>query len=145
DRGITTRPVPVSAAFHSRFVAGARDPFRRTLDLVEIGPSAIPVFANATAAPYPDDPRSVRDLLADQLARPVEFVDQIEAMYRSGARTFLEVGPDARLTGLVRSILEAHDHTAIAVDASRGSDGNLHDLACSLATLASLGYAVDLT
>ena len=62
-----------------------------------------------------------------------------------GARTFLEVGPDARLTGLVRSILEGRDHAAIAVDASRGSAGNVVDLACSLATLAALGYAVDLT
>ncbi len=145
DRGITTRAIPVSAAFHSRFVAAAREPFRRTLELVEIAPSTIPVFANATAAPYPDDPRAARDLLAEQLARPVEFVDQIEAMYRMGARTFLEVGPDARLTGLVRSILEGREHTAIAVDASRGADGNVHDLACSLATLAALGYAVDLT
>src|SRR5262249_3965143 len=93
DRGIATRPVPVSAAPHGRFVAGAGEPFRRTLDLVEMGPSAIPVFANATAAPYPDDPRAARDLLADQLARPVEFVAQIEAMHRMGARTFLEVGP----------------------------------------------------
>ena len=62
-----------------------------------------------------------------------------------GARTFLEVGPDARLTGLVRSILEGRDHAAIAVDASRGSAGNVVDLACALATLAALGYAVDLT
>ena len=145
DRGIATRPVPVSAAFHSRFVSGAREPFRRTLDLVEIAPSAIPVFANATAAPYPDDARAARDLLADQLARPVEFVAQVEAMFAMGARTFLEVGPDARLTGLVRSILEGRDHTAIAADASRGSEGNVLDLACSLATLAALGYAVDLT
>ena len=83
--------------------------------------------------------------LAGQLARPVEFVAQIEAMYRMGARTFLEVGPDAKLTGLVRAILEGRDHLALAVDASRGSAGNLCDLACSLATLASVGYAVDLT
>ena len=61
-----------------------------------------------------------------------------------GARTFLEVGPDAKLTGLVRAILDGRDHLAIAVDASRGSAGNVHDLACSLATLAALGYAVDL-
>src|SRR4029450_13088060 len=119
DRGISTRPVPVSAAFHSRFVAGAREPFRRTLDLVEIAPATVPVFANATAAPYPDDPRSARDLLAGQLASPVEFVAQVEAMYAMGARTFVEVGPDARLSALVRSILEGRDHASIAVDASR--------------------------
>ena len=42
----------------------------------------------------------MRELLASQLAEPVEFVAQIEAMYRLGARTFVEVGPDAKLIGL---------------------------------------------
>ena len=87
-----------------------------------------------------------RDLLAGQLAQPVEFIAQIEAMYRMGARTFLEVGPDAKLTGLVRSILDGRDHVALAVDATRGAtaDGNLADLAVVLANLAALGYPVAL-
>ena len=145
DRGLTTRSVPVSAAFHSPAVASAEKASRRGLDSIPLAASAIPVFSNATAEPYPDEPDAARALLAGQLARPVEFVAQIEAMYRMGARTFLEVGPDAKLTGLVRAILEGRDHLALAVDAARGSHGNLYDLACSLATLASAGYAVDLT
>ena len=66
-------------------------------------------------------------------------------MHRAGARTFLEVGPDAKLTGLVHAILDGREHQALASDASRGKSGNLYDLGCSLATLAALGYAVDLT
>ena len=145
ERGITTRIVPVSAPFHSPAVAGAEERFRQTLDAIDLHPSAVPVFANTTALPYPADPDQARALLAGQLARPVEFVAQIEAMYAMGVRTFLEIGPDAKLTGLVHAILEGADHVALAVDASRGAAGNLHDLACSLATLAALGYAVDLT
>jgi acyl transferase domain-containing protein/NAD(P)-dependent dehydrogenase (short-subunit alcohol dehydrogenase family) len=144
DHRIATRAVPVSAAFHSRLVGGAEGPFRLALDAVNFRPSAIPVFANTTAEPYPDDTESSRDLLARQLACPVEFVAQVEAMYRTGARTFLEVGPHTKLTGLVGSILEGRAHLAIALDASLGSGGNIRDLAYSLATLASLGYAVDL-
>src|SRR5262249_16427014 len=89
-RGITTRPVPVSAAFHSRFVADASGPFRQVLDSVSLEAGTVPVFANATGELYPDDPDSVRELLAGQIARPVEFLAQVEAMYRMGARTFLE-------------------------------------------------------
>ncbi len=144
DHRIATHAVPVSAAFHSRLVAGAEGPFRLALDAVNFRPSTIPVFANETAEPYPDDTESSRDLLARQLARPVEFVAQVEAMYRGGARTFLEVGPHTKLTGLVGLVLEGREHRAIAVDDSLGSAGNIHDLACSLATLAALGYAVDL-
>jgi len=145
DRGIATQPVPVSAAFHSRAVAQAEGPLREVLASIKLGASAIPVFANATAEPYPAAPEDARALLAGQLARPVEFVAQIDAMYRMGARTFLEVGPDAKLTGLVGAILQGRDHLALAVDASRGASSNLYDLACSLATLAAVGYGVDLT
>ena len=144
-RQIATHPLGVSRAFHSRLVAGAVDSFRSVLESVDFPSSPVPVFANSTGLPYPVDPGSVRALLAGQLARPVEFVGQIEAMYGMGARTFVEVGPDAKLTALVRAILEGRDHQAIAVDASRGASGNLDDLACTLASLAAQGYAVDLT
>ena len=145
DRGIATYALQVAAAFHSRAVAGAVGPLRAALESIDLVASAIPVFANATAEPYPAEPEAARALLAAQLSRPVEFVAQVDAMYRMGARTFLEVGPDAKLTGLVRAILSEREHLALSVDASRGAASNLYDLACSLATLASVGYAVDLT
>ena len=145
-RQIATHPIGVSRAFHSRLVAGA----------VELVPARC--WSRSTSLPRryrcsPTQRRSLippiharlRAVLAGQLARPVEFVAQIEAMYAMGARTFLEVGPDAKLTPLVRAILEGQDHQALAVDASRGAAGNVHDLACTLASLAALGYAVDLT
>jgi acyl transferase domain-containing protein len=145
DRRIATAAVAVSGAFHSEALTHAEAGLRQTLDSIELASSTIPIFANATAAPYPDDPDSCRALLAGQLVRPVEFVSQIEAMYRMGARTFLEVGPDAKLTALVGAILEGKPHVALAVDATRGGSGNMLDLACALASLSALGYAVNLS
>jgi acyl transferase domain-containing protein len=92
---ISARRLPVSAAFHSRFVAKARGPLLDVLGGVEVKPGTIPVFANATGEPYPESADRTRELLADQLAQPVEFTAMIEAMHRDGARTFVEVGPDA--------------------------------------------------
>jgi acyl transferase domain-containing protein/NADP-dependent 3-hydroxy acid dehydrogenase YdfG/acyl carrier protein len=143
-RGIASRMLDVAAAFHSRFVADARGPFAEALRAVAFAPARVPVFANATAAAYPDDPEAARALLADQLARPVEFVDEVEALYRAGVRTFLEVGPDRKLTGLVGAILAGREHAALAVDASRGQRDNLDDLARALAQLAALGHPVRL-
>ena len=145
ERNIPSQLLPVSAAFHSRAVAAAEGPLRTALDSIAFQPATIPVFANTTAEPYPGEADAARALLAGQVARPVEFVAQVEAMYRLGARTFLEVGPDTKLSALVDSILDGRDHVALAVDASRGKSSNQYDLACSLATLAALGYAVDLT
>ncbi len=141
---IATRRLDVSAAFHSRFVAEAREPFHDALRAVAFAPARLPVFANTTAARYPDDPDQARALLAGQLAQPVEFVAEVEAIYRSGLRTFLEVGPDAKLTGLVGAILDGREHAALAVDASRGQRGNVFDLARALAQLAALGHPVHL-
>ena len=127
-------------------MARAQAGFRESLAAVDLKPGTMPVFANTTGSLYPDDAESDRELLAGQLSQPVEFVAQVEAMYRMEARTFLEVGPGDRLTGLVRSILDGREHQAIAVDASpsEGDGGNLAGLALALANLSALGYPVDL-
>ena len=143
-RKITTRRLPVSAAFHSPIVSGATAPFMEVLRAVPFKDSAFPIFANTTAQPYPSDPDRARTLLAEQLARPVAFVEELQAMRKAGATTFLEVGPNSKLTGLVRANL-GQEARAIAVDASRGTRGNLVDLASSLAELAAIGYPVLLT
>ena len=143
-QGVSTRPLEVSAAFHSRFVAEATGGLLRALEGVEIAPAKIPVYANTTAEPYPADPSRARTLLAGQLARPVRFVEQVEAMARSGIRTFLEVGPDGKLTGLVDAILEGRPHFALALDPSKGKRGNVVDLARVLAQVAAIGHPVRL-
>jgi len=142
--GIGHARLPVSAAFHSPLVAGAAAPFRQALESVAWGSGSIPIYANATGEPYPEDPQAAKDLLARQLASPVEFVRLIEAMHRDGVRTFLEVGPGARLTGLVRSILGERDHFAVAVDPSSGRGSGVVDLARALAAVAAAGHEVDL-
>ncbi len=147
DAGVRTTPLAVSAAFHSRLVARAEAGLRDFLTSIEVKPGTLPVMSNSTAAPYPADPEAARDLLAGQLARPVEFVAQVEAMYQMGAHTFLEVGPGTRLTGLVRSILDGREHHAIAVQGSAGDgeDEDLIGLALALARLAALGFPVKLS
>jgi acyl transferase domain-containing protein/NAD(P)-dependent dehydrogenase (short-subunit alcohol dehydrogenase family) len=143
--GISTRPLEVSAAFHSRLVAEASGGLLEALRGVDVEPGAIPVYANTTAEVYPADPEASRKLLAEQLARPVRFVEQVEAMARAGIGTFLEVGPDGKLSGLVDAILEGRPHQAIALDPSKGKRGNVVDLARALAQLAAIGHPIRLT
>ena len=144
ERKIACKKLPVAAAFHSRLVADAAKPFKAALDKIKINKASIPVYANSNAAEYPVNAAAARTLLAEQLARPVEFVAQIEAMYAAGVRTFIEAGPGARLTGLVSAILGERDHVAHSIDASSGKRSGLADLGRALARIAVGGHAVDL-
>jgi acyl transferase domain-containing protein len=116
EKGLTATRLEVATAFHSSLVSPAATPLRQFLAGVTLSAPTIPVFANTTAAPYPSKPEAMRDLLANQLAKPVRFVEQIEAMYALGVRTFVEVGPGRVLTGLVGHILKSRSHRAIALD-----------------------------
>jgi acyl transferase domain-containing protein/acyl carrier protein len=140
--GIQVQPVNVATAFHSPVVAQATDPFRRALDAVTFGPAACPVYANASAEPYPGDAGAQRDLLAGQIARPVRFVEMIEHMVEGGVDLFVEVGPDAVLTRLVGRILEGRPHRAVATD-RKGRDG-LTQLLHALAQLGAAGVPLRL-
>ena len=65
-----------------------------------------PVYSNLDAAPHPADPSAIAERLGDHLASPVRFADMIEAMYRDGARVFVEVGPGSILDSDGRVDLE---------------------------------------
>jgi acyl transferase domain-containing protein/NAD(P)H-dependent flavin oxidoreductase YrpB (nitropropane dioxygenase family)/acyl carrier protein len=140
-RGITARKIPVACAFHSPIVAEAEHTFGARLADVPIAAPSIPVFANETAAPYPADPAAIRAQLAHQLAAPVRFADEIEAMYAAGARVFIEAGPGGVLTDLVGRILGARPHVAVACDG--GGANGIKALLAALGRLAAAGVAID--
>jgi acyl transferase domain-containing protein/NAD(P)-dependent dehydrogenase (short-subunit alcohol dehydrogenase family)/acyl carrier protein len=136
--------IPVAAAFHSPLVADAAVPFRQALEAVAFPAGTQPVYANSTAAEYPSDPTAARELLGNQLAKPVEFVSQIRAMWAAGVRTFVEVGPGRVLAKLVDAILSDANPVFASLDASEGKNPGTLDLAHLLAKLAAAGHAVSL-
>ena len=82
----------------------------------------LPVYGCSKAEPYPAQAKSIRTLLANQIAKPVRFVEQVQAMYDAGIRTFIEVGPGNVLTNLTGRILSGKEHRAIQLD-RKGKDG----------------------
>ena len=143
ERNWQARPLEVSAAFHSPLLESTREPFAEALAELPFLPGTVPVYANASATPYPEDPEACRTLLADQLLSPVDFVGIVENLYAAGVRTFLEVGPKAVLTGLVRTTLAEREHRTLSLEA-RGTNNGLENLARVLAELAALGVPVHL-
>lgn len=138
---ITCKRLPVSTAFHSSLVSDSTGPFRDHLERVEFEEPVFPVYANATAEPYPSEPAEIRSQLAEQIARPVRFADQIEAMYEAGVRTFLEVGPSDVLGRLIEECLGDRPHNCISLD-KRKKEG-VGTLWNALGRLSIAGIALD--
>ncbi|MGD9302130.1 MAG: beta-ketoacyl synthase N-terminal-like domain-containing protein, partial [Desulfobacterales bacterium] len=137
--------LPVAAAFHSDQVKTAARPFHHALKNVAVNPTATSVFSNTTGKAYPTDPNQIRALLGNHLTCPVDFVSEINHLYGTGIRTFVEIGPKSVLSGLISAILQDRDANAWALDASSGKNYGITDLARLLGRLASLGYPVALT
>jgi acyl transferase domain-containing protein/NAD(P)H-dependent flavin oxidoreductase YrpB (nitropropane dioxygenase family)/acyl carrier protein len=139
--GVRAQRIPVACGFHSPLVAGAKVPLAAALAEVRFGSPRKPVYSNATAAPH-GDAGGIAARLADHLVSPVRFAAEVEAMYAAGARVFVEVGPQAVLTGLVGQVLAGKPHLAIASDA-KGRPG-LVQLAHLLGQLLTHGVAAQL-
>ncbi|MDW5324341.1 SDR family oxidoreductase [Plantactinospora sp. KLBMP9567] len=140
DAGLSARGLQVGCAFHSPLVAGAGQRLAEVLARTPVARPAIPVWANRTAGRYPDDPDGIRRELSAQVGASVRFVDQIEAMYASGVRTFVETGPGQALTRLVGAVLGDRPHLAVACDGAPGA--GLRAFLLALAELACAGVPV---
>lgn len=140
EAGLSAEPLPVACAFHSEVVAGAATALAGELARTAVSGPGIPVWSNTTAAPYPASAEEVRRLAARQVAEPVRFVEQVEAMYAAGVRTFVEAGPGRVLSGLTARILRERPHTVVPLDVP-GEHG-LVRLVTALAELAVAGVPV---
>ncbi len=110
--GYEITPLPVSHAFHTSIVAPASEPLRRTLERLHLQSPRVPIVANVNGEFYPQGPDVVPqmlDILAKQVASPVQFIKGLKTLYAAGARVFIEVGPKKALYGFSEDVLGVHD------------------------------------
>ena len=106
-------PLPVSHAFHTSIVAPASEPMRRVLERLHLQAPRVPIVANLDGEFYPTGPDVVPrmlDILARQIASPVQFVKGLHTLYEAGARVFVEVGPKKALQGFAEDVLGGTGH-----------------------------------
>ena len=106
--GYEVSALPVSHAFHTSIVAPASEPLKQILKRLRLEPPHLPIVANVSGEFYPMGPNVVPqmvDLLALQVASPVQFVKGLQTLYEAGARIFVEVGPKKALQGFAEDVL----------------------------------------
>ena len=96
-------PLPVSAPFHCALMKPAADRLAPELRALKTAAPTIPIVANVDAMPK-RDARSAIEALIAQVASPVRWEDIVRRLASEGVTTYVEVGPGAVLSGLVRKI-----------------------------------------
>ncbi len=105
-------PLPVSAAFHSRWMRPMSESFAQDIERASFHEPHIPVVANVTAQPASID--EIPDLLVMQTYSSVRWVESVQYMVEQGVQAFVEIGPGKVLSGLIKRI--APDAQVLASD-----------------------------
>ncbi|WP_033431231.1 type I polyketide synthase [Saccharothrix syringae] len=132
ELGCRTKRLVVSHAFHSPLMEPMLDDFRAVVAGLTFRSPRIATVNEAVA-----DPeywvRHVRDT--------VRFADTVAGLHDRGVTRFVELGPDAVLTGLVRECLEGHEITAVS--SLRRDRDEVESVLTGLGALFAAGVAVD--
>ncbi len=111
NAGYDVSALPVSHAFHTSIVAPASEPLRAVLERLRLQSPRLPIIANTNGEFYPTGPNVVPqmlDILAQQVAAPVQFIKGLRTLYAAGARLFVEVGPKKALQGFAEDVLGSY-------------------------------------
>ncbi len=101
-RGLMTRRLRTSHAFHSPIIAPAASAFRSRLAGVELRAPRIPFVSNVTGAPIRDEEARDPGYWARHMLEPVRFHDGVSVLLAEARQVLLEVGPGDTLTALAR-------------------------------------------
>ena len=105
EAGLRAIALPVSGAFHTPLVAHAQQPFAEAIARQGLSDAKTPLYVNATGDKLAQDAESLRANLEQHMLKQVRFSEQIESMYRDGARIFVEFGPKNTLARLAQATL----------------------------------------
>ncbi|NNM25107.1 MAG: ACP S-malonyltransferase [Phycisphaerales bacterium] len=94
-------PLQVSGAFHTAFMAPARERLRDAIAAADIRDAEIPVVSNVDAKPH-DRGNEWTALLSAQLASPVRWKHGLQTLSSLGVTDFAELGPGGVLTGMAK-------------------------------------------
>ena len=95
--------LPVSAPFHCELMRSATEKMREEITKEEFKKPEINIISNVTAQ-QTNNPNEIKNLLIEQIEKPVRWRESIINMIKLGNRKFIEIGPGKVISGLVKRI-----------------------------------------
>ncbi|MGE5232486.1 MAG: ACP S-malonyltransferase [Acidobacteriota bacterium] len=111
--------LPVSAPFHSPLMRPAREGLEPLLRATVFREPEVPVVCNVDAAAV-ESGAAACDALVRQVDGPVRWVESVERLAASGVSIFVEIGPGAVLSGLIKRIVPGAQAFSLAEPAALG-------------------------
>lgn len=95
--------LPMSIPSHCSLMKPAAEQMKQQLEKVTLQSPHLPILHNADVKSHAN-PASIKDILVQQLVRPVRWVDTIRAFATAGVTHVVECGPGKVLAGLNKRI-----------------------------------------
>ncbi len=95
----------VSGAFHSPLMQYAKDELEKAIEDINFIDAKVPVYANIYAKPLTKS-EEIKKALILQLTSPVYWTQTMNEMFKNGITSFIEIGPNKVLQGLVKRTLK---------------------------------------
>ena len=106
-------PLQVAGAFHTPFMASARDRLRKAIAEARPRDTDIPVVSNVDAIAH-NRGDEWSSLLSAQLTSPVRWKHCLLALEASGVSEYAELGPGGVLTGMAKRTVDAGRTISVA-------------------------------
>jgi len=95
--------LPVSAPFHCILMNPATQILKKEIININFQKPKNKIVSNVTAEPI-EDPDMIKNLLIEQVEKPVRWRESVINMIKAGNQKFIEIGPGKVLSGLVKRI-----------------------------------------
>ncbi|MGI5341817.1 type I polyketide synthase [Streptomyces sp. CA-181903] len=144
EQGRKTSLLKVSHAFHSPLMDPMLEDFRTVVAGLSFTEPRIPIVSTVTGQIATTGELTSADYWVEHVRRPVRFADAVRAAVARGAVRFVEVGPDAVLSGMVDACLEPDEaERAAVVPLLRKGRDEAPAVAAGVGRLHTAGVPVD--
>ncbi len=106
-------PLQVAGAFHTPFMAGARERLRKAIAEAHPRDTDVPVVSNVDALAH-DQGSEWSSLLSAQLTSPVRWKHCLLTLEAAGVTEYAELGPGGVLTGMAKRTVDAARTISVA-------------------------------
>ncbi|MEE4599331.1 SDR family NAD(P)-dependent oxidoreductase [Streptomyces sp. DSM 41524] len=110
QRGVESKRLSVSHAFHSPQMTTVYDEFRAALADITFHRPTMTLISNVTGEPARPRELMTVEYWVRHIGETVRFAQGISAVERRGRHAFVEIGPSSALISLARQCVSAEDH-----------------------------------